>query len=104
MAIRVLLDHGVQQSHIIFVTFVVAQGGGISVLRRAFPKIKIVCGAVDGDMKEVLSDMVQGDGYPVGISKQKRWVMEPGMGHIGNFLTQPSQSLNLIFRTGDRYY
>ena len=47
MAIRTLLDHGVQQDHIVFVTFLVARYGGIEVLHRAFPGVRIVCGAVD---------------------------------------------------------
>src|ERR1700735_1393045 len=33
MAIRVLLDHGVNPAHIIFVTFLVAQSGGVAHLR-----------------------------------------------------------------------
>lgn len=50
MAIRVLLDHGVAQERIIFITFVVALDGGISVLRQAFPGIKIVTGALDEEL------------------------------------------------------
>ena len=52
MAIRVLLDHGVQQSRIIFVSFLVALAGGLSALRRAFPEMHIVTGAVDGVLAE----------------------------------------------------
>lgn len=51
MAIRTLLDHGVQQDHIIFVTFWVARTGGLHVLQCAFPKVKIICGAVDPQLK-----------------------------------------------------
>lgn len=79
MAIRILLDHGVRQDHIIFVTFLVARGGGISVLRRAFPDVKIVCGAVDDEMEECwLTDESSG-----GRGRQV-WIMQPGMGQIGN--------------------
>lgn len=85
MAIRVLLDHGVQQDHIIFVTFLVAQGGGISILRRAFPEVKIVTGAVDGDMREAWVDITDGDDY-FARELQRCWIMEPGMGQIGEFL------------------
>ena len=52
MAIRVLLDHGVQQDHIIFVTFLVARHGGVVTLRKAFPHVKIVCSAVDDQLTE----------------------------------------------------
>jgi len=52
MAIRVLLDHGVQESRIIFVAFLVALAGGLSALRRAFPDVHIITGAVDGVLAE----------------------------------------------------
>jgi uridine kinase len=81
MAIRILLDHGVQQDHIVFVTFLVAKGGGISVLRAAFPRVRIVCGAVDDAMKEGWLDGVEGTGG------RKVWLMQPGMGQIGEFHT-----------------
>jgi len=77
MAIRVLLDHGVQQDHIIFVTFLVAQRG-ILVLRRAFPLVKVVCGAIDGGLREAWLDGIDE------TEKHKCWLIEPGMGHIGD--------------------
>ncbi|KAK0480033.1 armadillo/beta-catenin/plakoglobin [Armillaria novae-zelandiae] len=85
MAIRILLDHGVRQDHIIFVTFLVARDGGISVLRRAFPDIKIVCGAVDDEMEEAWLDIDSDtvDGSQVSSGRQV-WVMQPGMGQIGD--------------------
>ena len=52
MAIRTLLDHGVEPSHIIFVTFLVARDGGIVALRQAFHEVRIVCGAVDAVLTE----------------------------------------------------
>jgi uridine kinase len=82
MAIRVLLDHGVRQDHIIFVTFLVAQSGGISVLRRAFPLAKVVCGAVDEGLREAWLDGYENDGHSE-TARCKYWVVEPGMGHIG---------------------
>ena len=86
MSIRILLDHGIKQDHIIFVTFLVARGGGISVLRRAFPGVKIVCGAVDDEMKEGWLDV---EGYHGEGNREdhprKVWVMQPGMGQIGMF-------------------
>ncbi|RDB25594.1 Uridine-cytidine kinase-like 1 [Hypsizygus marmoreus] len=83
MAIRVLLDHGVREDRIVFVTFLVARGGGVSVLRRVFPRVTIVCGAVDDQMREGWLEGVQGEGNPEGIGR-KVWVMQPGMGQIGD--------------------
>ncbi|KAF8896342.1 armadillo/beta-catenin/plakoglobin [Infundibulicybe gibba] len=83
MAIRVLLDHGVKQDRIVFVTFLVARGGGISVLRRAFPDVKIVCGEVDDEMREGWLEGYQGEGNPEGHGR-KVWMMQPGMGQIGD--------------------
>ena len=84
MAIRVLLDHGVPEDHIIFIAFLVARAGGISVLRRAFPKVKIVCGAVDEEMVETWLEGSTEDENPESDGRQI-WLMNPGMGHIGVF-------------------
>ncbi|KAK1226575.1 Uridine kinase [Marasmius sp. AFHP31] len=75
MSIRVLLDHGVPEDHIIFVCCLVARKGGIHVVRQAFPRVKIVCGAVDEEMREGRLDGKKG---------RKVWVMHPGMGQIGD--------------------
>ncbi|KAI0775302.1 armadillo/beta-catenin/plakoglobin [Trametes elegans] len=105
MAIRVLLDHGVPQENIIFVTFIVAACGGVQVLQRAFPRVRIVCGVVDPVLREswALWDTTPahgpethdaqvegGAGTPTVKTKaeaeaegRKVWVVEPGMGHIG---------------------
>jgi len=84
MAIRVLLDHGVHQDRIIFVTFLVAKGGGISALRKAFPEIKIACGAVDDNLQESwLEASHEGEGQSQ-VEGRKIWVIEPGMGQIGD--------------------
>ncbi|KAJ7756466.1 armadillo/beta-catenin/plakoglobin [Mycena maculata] len=80
MAIRILLDHGVKPEHIIFVTFLVARGGGISVLRRAFPKVNIVTAGVDDTMQEGRLDGSQGEGS----SGRQVWAMMPGLGQIGD--------------------
>lgn len=74
MAIRVLLDHGVKQEHIVFVTMLVAAGQGIQVLRRAFPLVTFLCGAVDENLEEHTID-----GRIV-------WITSPGMGMIGTLL------------------
>ncbi|KAF9243520.1 uracil phosphoribosyltransferase-domain-containing protein [Melanogaster broomeanus] len=82
MAIRTLLDHGVQQEHIIFVTFLVARIGGLSVLQRAFPKVRIISGAVDEGLREAWLEPYHSEGE--GQDGRKVWIMEPGMGHIGD--------------------
>jgi uridine kinase len=93
MAIRVLLDHGVQQDQIIFVTFLVARYGGIVMLRKAFPYVKIVCSAVDDHLSERWLEVVDVEGEGIQNPElsedqtegRKVWVVEPGMGHIGEF-------------------
>lgn len=89
MAIRVLLDHGVRPDHIVFVTFVVAKDGGIAALGRAFPQVRIVTGAVDGVLVEKWCEAGQfheGEGNEHGdeTDEKKIWVIEPGMGQIGD--------------------
>ncbi|KAG0696208.1 armadillo beta-catenin plakoglobin [Suillus ampliporus] len=85
MAIRTLLDHGVQQDHIIFVTFLIARAGGVTVLQRAFPKVKIVTGAVDEVLREAWLESYneKGEGQSEGDGR-KVWIVEPGMGQIGD--------------------
>ena len=100
MAIRILLDHGVRQEHIIFVTFLVARGGGISILRRAFPGVKIVCGAVDDEMEE---GWLNGEGAKDGDRGRQVWLMQPGMGQIGVCLTFSLRTVTEV-HSGDRYY
>ena len=89
MAIRVLLDHGVNPAHIIFVTFLVAQSGGVAHLRRTFPDVNIVTGAVDDGLREVWLENAgrhkvfpNEDGFN-NEEQHKAWVIEPGMGQIG---------------------
>ncbi|KAF7799783.1 hypothetical protein EIP86_011025 [Pleurotus ostreatoroseus] len=87
MAIRVLLDHGVQQDHIVFVTFLVSKQGGLGVLQRAFPHVRIVCSAVDEYITERWLEVVDPDSEGEGLDNdetmgRKVWVIEPGMGHI----------------------
>ena len=100
MAIRVLLDHGVPQENIIFVTIIVAACGGVRVLQRAFPKVRIICGTIDPVLREswALWDTLpssaeaEDDEMRLLTAKTKAeaeaegrkvWVVEPGMGHIG---------------------
>ncbi|KAG1895400.1 armadillo beta-catenin plakoglobin [Suillus fuscotomentosus] len=85
MAIRTLLDHGVQQDHIIFVTFLIARTGGVTVLQRAFPEVKIVTGAVDEGLREAWLEHYneKGEGQSEGDGRRV-WIVEPGMGQIGD--------------------
>ena len=104
MSIRILLDHGVQEDRIVFVTFLVARGGGISILRRAFPGVKIVCAAVDDEMEECWLEGLQDDlTNPTGVGR-KTWIMQPGMGHIGECWIVLSVSVAADMVIGDRYY
>lgn len=104
MSIRILLDHGVREDHIVFVTFLVACGGGISVLRRAFPEVKIVCAAVDDEMEEGWLEGVQDEiTNPEGVGR-KVWVMNPGMGQIGQAHAHITTKVLLTKILGDRYY
>jgi uridine kinase len=75
MAIRILLDHGVQQEKIVFVTMLVAKPGGIAVLRKAFPDVKFVCGGVDEQLKESWLEFTD----EAGIRKRRKaWITSPG--------------------------
>lgn len=78
MAIRVLLDHGVAEEHIVFVTFLGIPRGGMAVIRKAFPQIRFVCGAIDDGLQEVW--LQNDDGTP----GRRVWSITPGMGNIGD--------------------
>ena len=102
MAIRVLLDHGVREDRILFVTLLVARGGGVSILRRAFPQVTIVCGAIDDELQEGWLEGLRGQDNPEGLGR-KVWVVQPGMGQIGAPYTVVG-ARNSCCSTGDRYY
>ncbi|CAD6574002.1 MAG: Uridine kinase [Tremellales sp. Tagirdzhanova-0007] len=57
MAIRVLLDHGVPETNIIFLAYLIARRGSQSV-HRAFPKVKIVTAAIDTGLEEMRVPMI----------------------------------------------
>ncbi|KZO96697.1 armadillo/beta-catenin/plakoglobin [Calocera viscosa TUFC12733] len=79
MAIRVLLDHGVQEGKIIFLTFLVSQQGGPNVLRRAFPQVRIVTSAVDDVLQSGWGALDEETG-----ERRRVWKIVPGMGYIGD--------------------
>ncbi|KAI0303809.1 armadillo/beta-catenin/plakoglobin [Multifurca ochricompacta] len=64
MAIRVLLDHGVNPAHIIFVTFLVARNVWLENAKRHVA-------------------FLDEDGFD-DAQQHKAWVVEPGMGQIGD--------------------
>jgi len=79
MAIRVLRDHGVREDRILFLTFVVARGAGVNAIQKAFPKVKVVTGAIDDDLSERWLT-AHGDA----LMGRKVWVIGPGLGSISN--------------------
>jgi len=77
MAIRVLLDHGVREDRIIFVTILAAPRGAY-VLNRLFPKVKIVSGGADPNLRPIwIPDNGDDEGRTI-------LCIEPGMGHVGD--------------------
>jgi len=80
MAIRVLLDHGVREDHIIFVTFLAAPRG-VRVLNRVFPQVKIVTGSADPTLTPI---WIPGNGE----EGRNILCIQPGMGHIGATILQ----------------
>lgn len=102
MAIRILLDHGVNEERIVFVTFLVARGGGVSILRRAFPRVTIVCAAVDDEMREGWLEGYRAEGNPEGFGR-KVWLMQPGMGQLGMLAVVLFSDSSYLLK-GDRYY
>lgn len=53
MAIRVMLDHGVPEENIIFLSILASAKGGIWALAKAFPKVKIILACVDPGLKKL---------------------------------------------------
>lgn len=53
MALRVLLDHGVQEENIIFLTLLASAKGGINALQKAFPKVRIVVAGIDPHLQKL---------------------------------------------------
>ena len=51
MAVRVLLDHGVSEETICFVTYVAGKGA-VNRLLRVYPKIRVVLGGCVGEGEE----------------------------------------------------
>lgn len=63
MAIRVLLDHGVPQTNIIFLTFLISRRG-LYAVHHAFPSVRIVTAAIDDGLIEMhlpITSVVMGE-------------------------------------------
>ena len=99
MAIRVLLDHGVSQDRIIFITYILALDGGVSNLRRAFPGVRIITGAVDRRLRESRCEIVGDRGDTLEVSGRKIWIIEPGMGQIGKAISLETSIISLIVQS-----
>ncbi|KAL7009842.1 Uridine kinase [Cystobasidiomycetes sp. EMM_F5] len=86
MAIRVLLDHGVQENHIIFMCFTIAQNGGVYAVYRAFPQVRIVTSAVDPDLQERLLPLtsVNKESGEIETMTKRCWAILPGVGNFGS--------------------
>lgn len=46
MAIRILLDHGVPEEHITFIT-ILASSRGLQALARVFPRVTVIAAGLD---------------------------------------------------------
>jgi uridine kinase len=53
----------------------------VNAIQKAFPKVKIITGAIDDDLSERWL-MAHGDALEGAIGR-KVWVIEPGLGNIG---------------------
>ncbi|BGP49578.1 Uridine kinase [Rhodotorula kratochvilovae] len=76
MAVRILLDHGVQEDHIIVSTILVSRVGGVWALKRAFPKVRIVSSMADDGLEERWEKTHNGE--------KKIFTILPGMGSFGD--------------------
>ncbi|GAA5904739.1 hypothetical protein JCM8208_001340 [Rhodotorula glutinis] len=76
MAVRILLDHGVLEEHIIVSTILVSRVGGIWALKRAFPKVRIVSSMADDGLEERWEKTHGGE--------KKIFTILPGMGSFGD--------------------
>ncbi|TNY18640.1 uridine kinase family-domain-containing protein [Rhodotorula diobovata] len=76
MAVRILLDHGVLEEHIIVSTILVSRVGGVWALKRAFPKVRIVSSMADDGLEERWEKTHGGE--------KKIFTILPGMGSFGD--------------------
>ncbi|SCZ87637.1 BZ3500_MvSof-1268-A1-R1_Chr2-2g05103 [Microbotryum saponariae] len=78
MAVRVLLDHGVDEAKIIICAILVSKLGGVWALKRAFPRVRIVSSAADDGLEERWEKKKDGSG------SKKVFAILPGMGSFGD--------------------
>ena len=99
MAIRILLDHGVKESQIIFLSFLVAKRGGVHAIYSVFPNVTIISAAADPILREVEIPLAvpkamnenthdnQRRGSVISLEHtevKKYWQIIPGMGNVGD--------------------
>ncbi|KAK4049872.1 Uridine kinase [Microbotryomycetes sp. JL221] len=77
MAVRVLLDHGVPQDHIIMCTILVSKVGGVWPLHAAFPRVRVVSSAADDGLEERWEESADG-------RRKKVFAIQPGLGSFGS--------------------
>jgi len=68
------------QDRILFLTFVVARGAGVDVVKKAFPKVRVITGAIDDNLSERWL-APHGEALEGAIGR-KLWVIDPGLGSI----------------------
>ncbi|GJN90267.1 hypothetical protein Rhopal_003268-T1 [Rhodotorula paludigena] len=85
MAVRILLDHGVREDHIIVSTILVSRVGGVWALKRAFPGVRIVSSAADDGLEERWETAHNGE-------KKKIFTILPGLGSFGDRYFRSSHS------------
>ena len=92
MAVRVLLDHGVPEDHILLVTLVASAQGGLWSLQHAFPKVRVIAGGIDPGLERSVQRRVEPesssseDDHEATTHERERVVfaITPGCGQIGD--------------------
>lgn len=64
MAIRVLIEHGVPEERVVFLT-IIATKTGLKTIERAFPAVRVVVSEIDEGL-------------------DAKWFIVPGVGNFGN--------------------
>lgn len=70
MAVRVLLDHGVPEDHIVICTILVSKIGGVWALQAAFPRVRVVSAAADDGLEERWEETNDGRRKKVGAARE----------------------------------
>ncbi|WFD05196.1 uridine/cytidine kinase [Malassezia vespertilionis] len=90
MAVRVLLDHGVPEDHIIILSLLVSAKGGVWALQYAFPKVTIVTAGIDPGLQRFVwpatqnEQPLQGDAVTDAAKDRVVFAITPGCGQMGD--------------------